>query len=105
VGPAPRRSYSLEDARAALQAWDPRRHGQVSFGALQGEWLVAAPGLTRLWLEINPDNTPSLRLAQRAGYRLERMGRRALAADRAAASAAIEACRGEADGGCIGGRR
>jgi hypothetical protein len=35
---------------------------------------------------------------------LERMGRRALAAYRAAAFAAIEACR-EADGGCIGGRR
>src|SRR4029453_1297177 len=111
-GPHPAGPYSLEDARAALQAWDPRRHGQVSFGALQGEWLVAAlglmpsgphsaelaywvrpeqrrrgialrtiltlttwahttAGLTRLWLEINPDNTPSLRLAQRAGYRLE----------------------------------
>jgi hypothetical protein len=35
---------------------------------------------------------------------LERMGGRALAAYRAAAFAAIEACR-EADGGCIGGRR
>jgi hypothetical protein len=35
---------------------------------------------------------------------LERMGRRALAAYRAAAFAAIEACR-EADGGCIGERR
>src|SRR4029453_17090385 len=44
-GPHPAGPYSLEDARAALQAWDPRRHGQVSFGALQGEWLVAALGL------------------------------------------------------------
>ena len=35
---------------------------------------------------------------------LERMGGRALVAYRAAAFAAIEACR-EADGGCIGGRR
>ena len=35
---------------------------------------------------------------------LERMGRRAMAAYRAAAFAAIEACR-DADGGCIGGRR
>jgi hypothetical protein len=41
-GPHPAGPYSIEDARAALQAWDPRRHGQVSFGALQGEWLVAA---------------------------------------------------------------
>jgi hypothetical protein len=74
-GPHPAGPYSLEDARAALQAWDPRRHGQVSFGALQGEtlttWAHTTAGLTRLWLEINPDNTPSLRLAQRAGYRLE----------------------------------
>ena len=34
-------------------------------------WAHTTAGLTRLWLEINPDNTPSLRLAQRAGYRLE----------------------------------
>jgi RimJ/RimL family protein N-acetyltransferase len=112
-GPHPAGPYSPGDARSALQAWDPRRGGQVSFGALQGERLVAAlglmpdgphsaelaywvrpehrrrgialrtvqalttwahtgAGLTRLWLEIDPDNTPSLRLAQRAGYRLER---------------------------------
>jgi RimJ/RimL family protein N-acetyltransferase len=112
-GPRTAGPYSLEDARAALLAWDPRRGGQTSFGALEGARLVAAlglmpdgphsaelaywvrpehrrrgialrsvkaltawahasAGLTRVWLEIDPDNTPSLRLAQRAGYRLER---------------------------------
>jgi RimJ/RimL family protein N-acetyltransferase len=111
-GPRPAGPYSLEDARSALQAWDPHRHRQVSVGALQGARLVAAlglmldgphnaelaywvrpeyrrrgialrsvralttwahttAGLARVWLEINPDNTPSLQLAQRAGYRLE----------------------------------
>jgi RimJ/RimL family protein N-acetyltransferase len=111
-GPSPAGPYSLEDARAALLAWDPRRGGQTSFGALEGARLVAALGLmpdgphsaelaywvrpehrrrgialraiqaltdwshttadlTRVWLEINPDNAPSLALAERAGYILE----------------------------------
>jgi RimJ/RimL family protein N-acetyltransferase len=111
-GPRPVGPYSLEDARSALLAWDPRRHQQVSFGALQGKRLVGALGLmpdhpqsaelaywvrpeqrrrgialrgvqalttwahthagfSRIWLEINPDNTPSLQLAEKAGYRLE----------------------------------
>jgi len=111
-GPRPAGPYSLEDARSALRAWDPHRHQQVSFGALQGarlvgalglmpdgphsaelaywvrperrrrgialrglealtEWAHTAAGLTRVWLEIDPDNAPSLALAQRAGYRLE----------------------------------
>jgi RimJ/RimL family protein N-acetyltransferase len=112
-GPRPAGPYSLEDARSALGAWDPRRHRQVSFGVLEGARLVGALGLildgphsaelaywvrpehrrrgialrgvqalttwthdhagfSRIWLEIDPDNTASLRLAQRAGYRLER---------------------------------
>jgi RimJ/RimL family protein N-acetyltransferase len=112
-GPQPAGPYLLEDARAALRAWDPDRHGQVSVGVLDGARLVGAlglmpdgphsaelaywvrpedrrrgialrgvqaltvwahgsAGLSRVWLEIDPDNTPSLRLARRAGYRLER---------------------------------
>jgi RimJ/RimL family protein N-acetyltransferase len=55
-GPRPAGPYSLEDARSALQAWDPRRHGQASFGALQGERLVAALGLM-------PDGPHSAELA------------------------------------------
>ena len=111
-GPRPSGPYSLDDARSALQAWDPHRGRQVSVGVLQGARLVGAlglmldgahsaelaywvrpehrrrgialrgvqalttwahttAGLARVWLEIDPDNTPSLRLAQRAGYRLE----------------------------------
>jgi RimJ/RimL family protein N-acetyltransferase len=34
-------------------------------------WAHQDAGLGRIWLEINPDNTPSLRLAERAGYRYE----------------------------------
>jgi len=111
-GPRPAGPYSLEDARSALQEWDPQRHRQVSVGVLQGARLVAALGLmpdgpqsaelaywvrpeyrrrgialrsvqalttwahdhagcSRIWLEIDPDNAPSLQLARRAGYRLE----------------------------------
>jgi RimJ/RimL family protein N-acetyltransferase len=111
-GPYPAGPYSLEEARSALQAWDPHRHRQVSVGVLQGARLVAALGLmldgphsaelaywvrpehrrrgialrsvqaltawaheragiSRIWLEIDPGKAPSLRLAQRAGYRLE----------------------------------
>lgn len=34
-------------------------------------WAHQDAGLTRIWLEINPDNTASQRLAERAGYRYE----------------------------------
>ncbi|MGN9911583.1 GNAT family N-acetyltransferase [Phytohabitans sp. LJ34] len=34
-------------------------------------WAHAHAGLTRVWLEIDPDNAPSLRLAESAGYRYE----------------------------------
>jgi len=44
-GPRPAGPYSLEAARAALRAWDPRRGEQVSFGVLDGPRLVAALGL------------------------------------------------------------
>lgn len=109
--------YTLADAQAALQAWDHRSAGQVSYGVLHGSRLVAAvglmpdgaeaaelaywvrpdqrrrgygrravqavtqwahrdAGLRRVWLEINPTNAPSLRLAERAGYRFaERLPR------------------------------
>jgi RimJ/RimL family protein N-acetyltransferase len=35
------------------------------------DWAHQHANLTRVWLEINPANTPSLRLAERAGYRFE----------------------------------
>lgn len=34
-------------------------------------WAHGALDVPRIWLEINPLNEPSLRLAQRAGYRYE----------------------------------
>ena len=44
-GARPAGPYSLGDARAALEAWDPGAGGQVSFGMLRGDRLVAALGL------------------------------------------------------------
>jgi RimJ/RimL family protein N-acetyltransferase len=55
-GPHPAGPYSLENARSALQAWDPHRHRQVSFGALHGTRLGAALGLM-------PDGPHSAELA------------------------------------------
>jgi RimJ/RimL family protein N-acetyltransferase len=34
-------------------------------------WAHRARGAERIWLEIEPDNEPSLRLAQRVGYQFE----------------------------------
>jgi RimJ/RimL family protein N-acetyltransferase len=44
-GPRPAGPYSLEDARTALQRWDPAQGEQVSYGVLRGDRLVAAVGL------------------------------------------------------------
>lgn len=35
------------------------------------QWAHDGLAIPRVWLEINPDNEPSLRLARRAGYRFE----------------------------------
>jgi len=34
-------------------------------------WAHRSLGIPRIWLEINPRNEPSLRVARRAGYRFE----------------------------------
>jgi RimJ/RimL family protein N-acetyltransferase len=115
--PRPAGPYCLDDAKRALQQWDPAQGMRASYGVVQAERLVAAvglmldspqsaelaywvrpeqrrrgiglrsvqaltrwahreAGLVRLWLEIEPGNTASLRLAHRAGYRLtERLPR------------------------------
>lgn len=111
-GPRPSGPYSLQDAQAALAAWDPATGGQFSLGIFRDRRLLGAVGLMpdrpgsvevaywvrpgergrglasravraatawahdslavpRLWLEIKPGNEPSLRVAQRAGYRFE----------------------------------
>jgi RimJ/RimL family protein N-acetyltransferase len=51
VGP-----YSLQDAQAALSAWDPAAGGQVSIGVLHGQRLLGAVGLM-------PDRPESIELA------------------------------------------
>jgi [ribosomal protein S5]-alanine N-acetyltransferase len=111
-GPRPAGPYTLQDAQAALNAWDPDAGRQASYGVLEHDHLLGALGLMldgprsaelacwvrpeshrqglalrgiqaltrwahaetrldRIWLEINPDNIPSLRLADRAGYEYE----------------------------------
>jgi RimJ/RimL family protein N-acetyltransferase len=111
-GPRPAGPYTSQDARAALNAWDPAAGCQTSYGMLQHGRLLGALGLIldgpgsieiaywvrpesrrqglalrginaltrwthdelgldRIWLEIKPSNTPSLRLADRAGYQYE----------------------------------
>jgi RimJ/RimL family protein N-acetyltransferase len=44
-GPRPAGPYSLDDARTALQQWDPSRGKQASYGVLRADRLVAAVGL------------------------------------------------------------
>lgn len=60
---------------AELAYWvrpDQRRRGIALRGVRAiTQWAHQHAGLTRVWLEINPDNTPSLRLAERAGYRFD----------------------------------
>jgi [ribosomal protein S5]-alanine N-acetyltransferase len=44
-GPRPAGPYSLDDARTALQQWDPAPGKLASYGLLQADRLVAALGL------------------------------------------------------------
>ena len=44
-GPRPAGPYSLDDARTALQHWDPAGGTQASYGVLRADRLVAAVGL------------------------------------------------------------
>jgi RimJ/RimL family protein N-acetyltransferase len=52
----------------------PEQRGQgIASRAVQAatEWAHGGLGVPRAWLEIRPDNEPSLRLARRVGYRFE----------------------------------
>ena len=52
----------------------PEQRGQgIASRAVQAatEWAHDGLGVPRAWLEIRPDNEPSLRLARRVGYRFE----------------------------------
>jgi RimJ/RimL family protein N-acetyltransferase len=40
---------------------------------LRLRWAHGQLAVPRIWLEIEPGNEPSLRLAQRAGYRFEQL--------------------------------
>lgn len=55
-GPRPAGPYTMGDATAALRAWDPCAGGQVSFGVLADDRLLAALGLM-------PDDPGSAELA------------------------------------------
>ena len=51
---------------------EERGRGLASRAVLAAtEWAHCELGVSRIWLEIEPGNEPSLRLAQRAGYRFE----------------------------------
>jgi RimJ/RimL family protein N-acetyltransferase len=61
--------------RAELAYWvrpESRRQGLALRGVhALTQWAHQHAGLERIWLEINPDNIPSQRLAERAGYSFE----------------------------------
>jgi len=51
---------------------EERGRGLASRAVLAAtEWAHCELGVSRIWLEIEPGNEPSLRLAQRTGYRFE----------------------------------
>jgi RimJ/RimL family protein N-acetyltransferase len=60
---------------AELAYWvrpDSRRQGLALRGVTAlTAWAHQDAGLARIWLEINPENTASLRLAERGGYLFE----------------------------------
>jgi RimJ/RimL family protein N-acetyltransferase len=64
---------SSESAELAYWVRPESRRRGVALLALRTltDWVHENAGMPRLWLEINPDNLASLRLAERAGYELE----------------------------------
>lgn len=70
IGLMPDRPASIE-----LAYWiRPEERGQgIASGAVRAvtAWAHSALGIDRIWLEINPRNQPSLRVAERAGYHFE----------------------------------
>ena len=70
VGMMPDRPGSAE-----LAYWvRPGQRGQgIAAHAVRATtpWAHRSLGIPRIWLEINPGNEPSLRVARRAGYRFE----------------------------------
>ena len=71
VGLMPDHSGSIE-----LAYWvRPEQRGQgIASPAVAAttEWAHRSFAVPRIWLEIDPGNEPSLRVAQRAGYQFER---------------------------------
>jgi RimJ/RimL family protein N-acetyltransferase len=60
---------------AELAYWvrpEDRRRG-IAVRSVQAltSWAHTTAGFSRIWLEIDPANTPSLQVARRAGYRLD----------------------------------
>lgn len=64
-----------EPASAELAYWiRPEQRGRgIASRAVQAVtlWAHASVGIPRIWLEIDPGNKPSLRVAERAGYHFE----------------------------------
>src|SRR5690606_3326586 len=55
-GPRPVGPYTVDDALAALRAWDPETSGQASYGVFEGDRMVGTLGLM-------PDGPSSAELA------------------------------------------
>jgi RimJ/RimL family protein N-acetyltransferase len=68
-------------------------------------WVEHELAPRRLWVEVAPSNTASLRTAARAGYRRDEIRDGKLVLVRAGASAGVAAGRGSADSGWLEGRR
>lgn len=61
------------EAELAYWVRPERRRRGIALRGIRAvtQWAHQHANLTRVWLEIDPANAPSLRLAQRAGYRFE----------------------------------
>ncbi|GIH15530.1 GNAT family N-acetyltransferase [Rugosimonospora africana] len=66
-------SSGADVAELAYWVRPEQRHRGIGLRSVRAvtRWAQTDAGLRRVWLEIDPDNEASLRLARRAGYRFD----------------------------------